>query len=90
MDIELWIVYLLLIWIAMISYGIYRKRFLLVSIFIILELAVILISYLCDNRDYRMHVAVFGTIALYLVTLFFLMFLLFDRFFKGKKSEDTE
>ena len=76
MDLKSWALILILLWIAMVSYGIYRKRYLLVTLFVILEIAVVLFSYFHDNRDYRMHVAVYGTIALYLVSLIFLLFLL--------------
>jgi hypothetical protein len=87
MELESWALTLIVLWIAMIFYGIYRKRYLLVTIFLTLEIAVILFSYFYNNRDYRLHVAVFGTIALYLNSLIFLLTLLLIKPNKRIKSE---
>ncbi|RYM34677.1 hypothetical protein ERX46_04695 [Brumimicrobium glaciale] len=87
MELESWALILIILWSAMIFYGIYRKRYLLVTIFVTLEIAVVLFSYFYDNRDYRMHFAVFGTIALYLNSLIFLLTLLLIKPIKRQKSE---
>ncbi|WP_146194129.1 hypothetical protein [Brumimicrobium oceani] len=86
MTLDSWSITLIFIWLGMIIFGIYRKRYLLTAIFVALEISVLLISYFFDNRDYRMHIAVFGTTALYLVTLVFLMILLMLEFPKLKKE----
>lgn len=84
MALEPWSITLLVIWIGMIIFGIYRKRYLLTTIFVALEISVLLISYFFDNRDFRMHVAVFGTIAIYLVTFVFAFVIFLKEFPKGK------
>jgi uncharacterized membrane protein len=79
---EFWVISVF--WIILIVYGLYKRRFILTLVFIFLLALILLFSYLYDDRDYRMHVAVYGTISIYLLSVLFLMFLLF----KGSNKQD--
>lgn len=54
--------------------SLYKKRYKGLMLFLGLELTIVISSFLYEGNAYRMHIAIFGTLAIYLILIIFLIY----------------